>query len=764
MDGSAMGAQPDAAVIRQHLEILFGRARTDYPQGLVEIAWSHPLTGAVNSGNTFPITDAGLDAAAALAADKNRQNGVNLYVSANPRKPGTKPYGRASAADIEWADHHFAEIDNPEGAQRLLTAAMPPTWEVTTGTVPNRRVHPYWRLESPTRNLNAWAAQQKALAAAFNGDEMSNADRVMRLAGTVNYPSPKKIERGYVIERTVLRNGGCPVSDGDLLRAYPWVANGARVDIATGEITEKPIFGTGVNPEALVAAIRAGDGRHDSALRLIAHLVGAGHRDWYIREFLDAIMPADAGTRHQIDEMIASARRKWSKPDEEPAAELGGFDLTEDGIALAFAAKFKDQLRYCHHTGSWFEWTGMHWRREETKLAFSWARQTCRQFNKEGRPNNTLAKAATAGAVERFAEADRAFAVTSAVWDTDTMLLGTPGGTVDLRTGTIGPAAQTDMITKLTGANPSETSDCPIWLRFLDEATGGDKELIRFLQQWAGYCLTGDVREHALLFVYGPGGNGKSVWLNTMSGILADYARTAAMDTFTEAKGDRHPTDIAMLRGSRMVCASETEEGRGWAEAKIKSLTGGDPVSARFMRQDFFEFKPQFKLTVVGNHKPALRNIDDAVRRRFNVVPFTQRPAHPDPFLEAKIRTEWPAILRWMIEGCLDWQANGLTRLASVLAATGEYFAEQDTFSQWLEECCEIGRSKADTSARLFKSWTDYALANGERPGERKRFAEMLAQRGFTLVKNTRGAYGHRGYDGVGLKPVDTSSQWQNEF
>ena len=138
------------------------------------------------------------------------------------------------------------------------------------------------------------------------------------------------------------------------------------------------------------------------------------------------------------------------------------------------------------------------------------------------------------------------------------------------------------------------------------------------------------------------------------------------METFTASQsGDRHPTDLAMLNGARMVCASETEEGRAWAEVRIKQMTGNDVIAARFMRQDFFEYRPQFKLTIIGNHKPSLRNVDDAVRRRFNIVPFEFKPNPVDPHLEDKLRAEWPGILRWMIEGCLDWQRNGLLRPAS---------------------------------------------------------------------------------------------------
>jgi putative DNA primase/helicase len=201
--------------------------------------------------------------------------------------------------------------------------------------------------------------------------------------------------------------------------------------------------------------------------------------------------------------------------------------------------------------------------------------------------------------------------------------------------------------------------ECPRWLTFLDEATGKDVELIGFLQRWCGYCLTGDIREHALVFCYGPGGNGKTVMLNTISGILGDYAKTAAMETFVASQFEHHPTDLAMLCGARLVTAAETEEGRAWAETKIKQLTGGDPISARFMRQDFFTYRPHFKLMIIGNFEPALRNVDDAARRRFNVMPFTRKPPVVDKTLEDKLHSEWSGILRWMIEGC-PWNGSAL--------------------------------------------------------------------------------------------------------
>ena len=280
---------------------------------------------------------------------------------------------------------------------------------------------------------------------------------------------------------------------------------------------------------------------------------------------------------------------------------------------------------------------------------------------------------------------------------------------------------------------------------------------MRFLQQWAGYALTGDVREHALVFLHGHGGEGKSVFVNTLTGIAGTYAMTATMDMFVASRGERHSTDLAMLRGARSVSASETEEGRPWAEARVKSLTGGDTITARFMRRDNFTFRPTFKLTIVGNHKPRLHSVDDAHRRRFNIVPFVRKPALPDRELEMKLKAEWPAILRWAIEGSIDWQAHGLVQPRSVAEATGEYFESQDVLMQWLAERCdaEAGNNwKKVSSGELFSSWTAFAQRTGEPIGTRRTFADALQKRGFALRKGTAGI---REFVGLRLKPETRS-------
>jgi len=419
--------------------------------------------------------------------------------------------------------------------------------------------------------------------------------------------------------------------------------------------------------------------------------------------------------------------------------------VTEDSAALEFVDSHCDELRYCHTAGAWLRWNGVFWQRDETGSAFQWARELARKLaeDQDKRGRYLTSKVAFASAVERFARVDPRVAVTFEYWDRDPWKLGTPGGTVDLQTGVLSDPKQDDGITKATSVAPLD-QDCPRWRRFLNEATRGDDALIRFLQQWSGYCLTGITREHALAFVHGNGGNGKSVFINVLTSILKDYAANAPMETFTSGKFASHPTDLAMLGGARIVTASETEEGRAWAEARIKQMTGGDPITARFMRQDFFTYKPQFKLTIIGNNQPVLHNVDDAARRRFNIIPFIHSPEKPDRDLERKIMMEASGILRWMIEGCLDWQRNGLLRPESVTAATSAYFSEQDLMGQWLEDCCDVQRGRHDfwdRSSDLFESWAEYARKAGDEPGSKKSFGQSMQRRGFVPFRNetTRG-------------------------
>ena len=415
------------------------------------------------------------------------------------------------------------------------------------------------------------------------------------------------------------------------------------------------------------------------------------------------------------------------------AAALASVELSEDAIAEEFAQAYLDRLRFDHTRGKWFVWDVSRWKRNDTELAFDYARHLCRQYRKD---QLRMSSRKAAEGVELMAQRDRRLAVTSEIWDRDPFLLGTPGGTVDLKTGVLQPVAREHFITKLTSVTPAATADCPLFRKFLAEATAGDEELQRYIQRWAGYCLTADTREHALLFIYGPGGNGKGVLKNAMTEILGDYAATAGMDTFAASKHQRHLTELAMLDGARLVAVSETEKGQAWSETRINQFTGGDLVTANFMRQDAFTYRPRLKLMIIGNNKPKLISVNDAARRRFNIVPFTHKPNEVDKQLGDKLRLEYPGILRWMIDGCQDWLKNGLGRPDVVGKTTADYFEEQDLFGRWIEENCNRGAGLKASSAALYDSWKTFATDNGDDAGSSTSFAPRMAERGFEKKKS----------------------------
>jgi putative DNA primase/helicase len=440
--------------------------------------------------------------------------------------------------------------------------------------------------------------------------------------------------------------------------------------------------------------------------------------------------------------------------------ELHGLELTEDGVAQAFAIERGNELRFCHGPGRWHRWDGTRWKPETTKLAYHWVRELARRMARSADTERTRAiigKAAFAGGVERFAQSDRTFAVTPDLWDRDPWLLGTPAGIIDVRTGELRPPSRDYYITKQTRVTPAEPgAPCPRWHQFLDQITCGDRALHRFIQQMFGYSLTGDVREECMFFLYGSGQNGKGTLLRTVAHVMGDYAVASDMATFTVGKFDRHPTELAKLAASRMVTATETERGRTWAWARIKELTGNErPISARFMRQDFFEFAVTFKLLFAGNHKPHLPSTDEATARRMNLLPFRFTATAPDKTLKDALVAEYPAILRWAIDGCLDWQANGLLRPECVLEATRQYLDEQDLFTQWVDAECVTSVHESDTHKALFISWSSFAAANGEAPGSGNDFAERMRSTGFKPLKHTPGFHGMRGWRGIAVRRAE---------
>lgn len=259
--------------------------------------------------------------------------------------------------------------------------------------------------------------------------------------------------------------------------------------------------------------------------------------------------------------------------------------------------------------------------------------------------------------------------------------------------------------------------------------------MAEFLQRVAGYCLTGDVREHALFFVHGPGGSGKSTFIEMLKQIMGSYAWSAPMEAFLSSYNSRHPTDIAGLCGRRMVTATETEQHRHWNESRIKELTGDDTITARFMRQDYFEFSPSHKLVLIGNHAPSLRSTGSEMRRRFHIIPFDCQPKERDTYLKDKLRDEREAILSWMIQGAVKWHQQGLQPPQTIIQATEAYFECEDAFGNWLETNVLQAGGERDTTVRLYDSYAKHLGELGEQPVTQKQFGAELKRRGFRSTR-----------------------------
>jgi putative DNA primase/helicase len=434
-----------------------------------------------------------------------------------------------------------------------------------------------------------------------------------------------------------------------------------------------------------------------------------------------------------------------------PADKLASApQYSDEALALRFAELHASDMRYVPLWGQWLHFDGQRWHPDETLLSIRFAREVCRSAAAEcAIPSQAhkLASSGTIQAVERLARADKRLAATSDQFDSDPWLLNTPDDVIDLRTGKMREHKATDYCTKMTAVSPG--GDCPLWKKFLTQIFDGDQELIDYEQRVAGYVLTGSTAEHVLFFCYGTGANGKSTLLNTLSGILASYCAVAQMETFTASNADRHPTELAMLRGARLVTANETEQGRRLAEARIKSVTGGDPITARQMRQDPFTFLPQFKLGMAGNHKPGLSGVDEAIRRRIHLIPFAVRISEDDrdEDLPEKLKAEWSGILAWAVDGCLKWQAIGLKPPDAVKKATETYLESEDALGQWLEECCEKGSQHWEGSSALFASWKAWADSKGESLLSQRRFVQALESKGFQQQRKAKA----RGFAGLRL-------------
>lgn len=349
--------------------------------------------------------------------------------------------------------------------------------------------------------------------------------------------------------------------------------------------------------------------------------------------------------------------------------------------------------------------------------------------------------------------------------DRDPWLFNCPNGTLELKTGVLREHRREDLITKLCPTPYESRAMCDSWLRFLDSIFQKNEDLIVFVQRLLGRCLTGDVSEQILPIFWGAGSNGKTTLLNTVAGVLgSDYVITANEDLLTRARGERHPTELAQLFGVRLVIASETEEEVPLNEKRIKALTGGERIRARRMREDHWEFNPTHKLILVTNHKPRVRGRDHAIWRRLRLVPFEvcfwdqdepknqdkQLPPElrADKQLPARLRQEYPGILAWLVQGCLDWQSEGLTLPDAVQLATAAYREAEDQLTQFVTECCMTGHGDYRVrSSDAYTAYARWAKRVGEHVHTQRAFCNEMTQRYEKQCSN--GVW----YKGVALTP-----------
>lgn len=423
------------------------------------------------------------------------------------------------------------------------------------------------------------------------------------------------------------------------------------------------------------------------------------------------------------------------------------FKRSDTGNGERFAQRMRDVVRFCVGEQRWYLWDGSRWRADQLNRVLVLTKEIVRDLYVEAASlqaaerdrheawAQTSQSLGRREAMLRVAAAEPAIAIAPDDLDADPWLLGVRDGVVDLRTSTFRSPDPADLITRRCEVDFEPTATCPLWLKHVEFVTRGDVKLADWLRRAVGYTLTGLTSEQQLFFLWGTGNNGKSTLLDVLLSLLGSYATVGDESLLTSTSG--HPTQLADLRGARLVVCDETDREKKLAEQRIKMMTG-KKIKARYMRQDFFEYTPRFQVWISGNHKPEIRGGDDGIWRRLRLVPFTAKLTDDVKILDYEeiLKSELSGILNWALTGLADWVKLGqLGGTESVDAATREYREEEDHVGRWLSEACvDLRAAEPDAveeSSRLFESWRWWALQRGYEPGNATRLGRELTTRGF---------------------------------
>jgi len=471
-----------------------------------------------------------------------------------------------------------------------------------------------------------------------------------------------------------------------------------------------------------------------------------------------------AAVRAQAKELEGFPMDKPVPVKSKAAAPATGVHLTEQGNGERFVRAFGEVFRWCEPWGKWLSWDdGKRWCPDATRAAERAAMTLPQLIDKEAAGEedrdrraalrtwaNRSERIGTVRASLEFAKP--LLAVTPDQLDRDGWLLNVNNGTIDLRTGELKPHDKADLITKLAPVDYDPKALCQRWEGFLCEIFREHVSLIDYIGRFAGLCLTADVMEHILLIAWGAGRNGKSIFFDTLLGMLGDYACRAPGSLFTVQRNAEHPTEIAGLQGKRLVVGSETEQGAQLRIQLIKQLTGDAALTGRFMRGDYFDFQRTFKLVLVTNHRPRIRDDSIAAWERVKLVPFTvqfldggERP--PDKHLLETLKSEWPGILAWAVKGNLARLAEGgLGAPDAVKAATATYRAEEDPLAGFLGEFVALDAEAWTPLAQLRES---FEAASDLKWG--RIVTERLKQMGCRSQSNRYNGKIARGWSGIRL-------------
>ena len=433
--------------------------------------------------------------------------------------------------------------------------------------------------------------------------------------------------------------------------------------------------------------------------------------------------------------------------------------LTDTGNAARFVEKNRSRLRYCGPLGGWFVWDGRRWAEDEVNEVMRYAKATAKSIyveaadleakderDKQSRWGSSSLMKHRLEAMEVLARPELAVRVSA--FDTDRVLLNLANGTLDLCSFEFREHRPSDLITKLTEVEFDPHAGAPGWNGFLEEVLP-DLTVRQYVQRAVGYSLVGQVRDHVLFLPYGPGANGKSVFLEVIHHVAGEYGRRAEPGLLLEHRSEQHPTGVADLRGARFVSTVEPDREKVLAESLVKTLTGGDRVKARRMRQDFFEFDPTWTVWMACNHRPTVRGTDEGIWRRLKLIPFSVviSPELRDLDLSRKLKKEAPGVLKWALEGLREYWRIGLAEPHAVTFSTDEYRAEMNALGLFLDERTQPGKDFFVEGDRLYSAWEEWCRRSGERAGTKTAFGRRMSETQYERGK----VAGRRGYFGLRL-------------